>query len=138
MRLVVLLSAGAIKECGSDLHVAGTGAFLPDAWSSREGSIVLSAGKETFEALGLPGVKFSSHMPAAPEQYRMSDLPRLTISYPIPLPAVINVSMGTPNTNVRSHDFILGSFAQWDPVPRRIWRRALGFRVSYLQAWYKF
>ncbi|KAI9458210.1 ribonuclease P 40kDa subunit-domain-containing protein [Lactarius psammicola] len=79
-----------------DLHVASTGAFLPDAWSSREGNIVLSAGKETFEALGLPGVKISSYMPAAPEQH------------------LINVSMGTPNTNVRSHDFILGSFAQWD------------------------
>ncbi|KAH9066733.1 ribonuclease P 40kDa subunit-domain-containing protein [Lactarius vividus] len=35
-------------------------------------------------------------MPAAPEQY------------------LINVSMTAPNTNVRSHDFILGSFAQWD------------------------
>ncbi|KAH9000374.1 ribonuclease P 40kDa subunit-domain-containing protein [Lactarius akahatsu] len=35
-------------------------------------------------------------MPAAPEQY------------------LINVSMSAPNTNVRGHDFILGSFAQWD------------------------
>ncbi|KAH9169897.1 ribonuclease P 40kDa subunit-domain-containing protein [Lactarius sanguifluus] len=80
----------------SDLHVASTGAFLPDAWSSKEGSIVLSAGKETFEALGLPGVKFSSYMPTAPEQY------------------LIDVSMSAPNTNVRGYDFILGTFAQWD------------------------
>jgi len=79
-----------------DLHVASTGAFLPDAWSSRDGSIVLSAGKETFEALGLPGVKFSSYMTGAPEQY------------------LINISMNTPTTNVRSHDFILDSLARWD------------------------
>ena len=112
MRLPVLLSAGAIKECRSDLHVASTGAFLPDAWSSKDGSIVLSASKETFEALGLPGVK--SHMAGAPEQYRMSGLPLLAISYPIPLPAVINISTSAPTTNVRSHDFILDSFARWD------------------------
>jgi hypothetical protein len=57
----------------SDAHVASTGAFLPDAWSCREGSVILSAGKETFESLGLPGTKISAQMPGAPEQYRMSD-----------------------------------------------------------------
>ena len=105
---------GAIKECRSDLHVASTGAFLPDAWSSRDGSIALSAGKETFEALGLPGVKFSSYMTGAPEQYRTSGIPSLTTSHPIPSPTVINISMSTPTTNVRSHDFILDSLARWD------------------------
>jgi len=116
VRLVVLLSEGVIKERPSDLHVASTGAFLPDAWSSREGNIALSAGKETFQALGLPGVKLASYMPAAPEQYRMSgrDILRLPIPYPTASPAVINVSMSTPNTNVRSHDFILDSFDRWD------------------------
>ena len=115
VRLVVLFSAPAIKKCGSDLHVASTNTFLPDAWSSREGSIILSVGKETFEALGLPGAKFSSYMPGAPEQYRASDILQLTISYPIPPPAVIEVSVSAPNsTNVRSHDFVLGSLAQWD------------------------
>ena len=74
------MSAHAIKEHGRQLHVASTGAFLPDAWSSREGSIVLSAGKETFEALGLPGIKLSSCMPGASEQYRMFGIPQLTIA----------------------------------------------------------
>ncbi|KAI0255947.1 ribonuclease P 40kDa subunit-domain-containing protein [Lactifluus subvellereus] len=63
---------------------------------AREGSIILSAGKETFEALGLPGAKFSSYMSGAPEQY------------------LINVSLNTPSANVRSHDFILSSFTRWD------------------------
>ena len=114
MRLVVLLFAHAIKEHGSDLHVASTGAFLPDAWSSREGSIVLNAGKETFEALGLPGVKLSPCMPGAPEQYSMYGIPQLTSAHPDSTAAVISVSMSAPNTNVRNHDFILGSFARWD------------------------
>ncbi|KAN0130904.1 Ribonuclease P 40kDa (Rpp40) subunit domain containing protein, partial [Lactarius tabidus] len=83
-------------DLSGDLHVASTGAFLPDAWSSRDGSIALSACKETFEALGLPGVKLSSHMAGAPEQY------------------LINISMSAPTSNVRSHAFILDSFARWD------------------------
>lgn len=86
----------ADPDLSGDLHLASTGAFLPDAWSSRDERIVLSAGKETFEALGLPGVKFSSHMAGAPEQY------------------LINISMSAPTTNVRSHNFILDSFARWD------------------------
>lgn len=53
-------------------------------------------------------------MAGAPEQYRMFGIPLLTISYPIPPPAVINISMSAPTTNVRSHDFILDSFARWD------------------------
>ena len=32
--------------------------------------MVLNAGKETFEALGLPGAKLSARMPGAPEQHR--------------------------------------------------------------------
>ncbi|KAH9976007.1 ribonuclease P 40kDa subunit-domain-containing protein [Lactifluus volemus] len=88
------------KSDGHDAHVASTSAFLPDAWSSREGSVILSAGKETFEALGLSGTKFSSRMSGAPEQY------------------LINLSLTTPsakaNANVRSHDFILDSFTRWD------------------------
>ena len=61
------------RRATSDAHVASTGTFLPDAWSCREGSVVLSAGKETFESLGLPGTKISTRMPGAPEQYRTSD-----------------------------------------------------------------
>lgn len=59
-------------KVASDAQVASTGRFLPDAWSCREGSIILSAGKETFESLGLPGTKISARMPGAPEQHRMS------------------------------------------------------------------
>ena len=70
---VVFFPTDVIKRTTSDAHVASTGTFLPDAWSCREGSVILSAGKETFESLGLPGTKISGQMPGAPEQYRMSD-----------------------------------------------------------------
>ena len=32
--------------------------------------MVLNTGKETFQALGLPGAKLSARMPGAPEQHR--------------------------------------------------------------------
>ena len=103
--------------CASDAHVASTGTFLPEAWSYREGSIILSAGKETFETLGLPGTKISAQMPGAPEQYRMSDYASLRFYYFLPQPtplAVISVSLNTPSVNVRSDEFILDSITRWD------------------------
>lgn len=63
------LPADVTEKNASDAQVAST--FLPDAWSCREGSITLSAGKDIFQALGLPGTKLSARMPGAPEQYRM-------------------------------------------------------------------
>lgn len=101
----------------SDAQVASTGAFLPDSWSCWEGSVILSTGKETFEVLGLPGAKLSARMPGAPDQHRMPTFHDLyyfsTLTHHRP---VINVSLNTQgaNTNVRSHDFILDSFTQWD------------------------
>ena len=65
----------------SDTHATSTGTFLPDAWSYSEGSVILSAGKETFESLGLPGTKISAQMPGAPEQYRMSDYASCNLSF---------------------------------------------------------
>ncbi|KAI0285778.1 hypothetical protein BGY98DRAFT_943344 [Russula aff. rugulosa BPL654] len=60
------------------------------------GSVILSAGKETFEYLGLPGTKISAQMPGAPEQY------------------LISVSLNTSSVNVRSNDFIVDSITRWD------------------------
>ncbi|KAH9995517.1 hypothetical protein BJV77DRAFT_222848 [Russula vinacea] len=82
---------GQQPDLASDAQVASTGRFLPDAWSCREGSIILSAGKETFESLGLPGTKISARMPGAPEQH------------------LISISLDTPSANVRNNDFILDS-----------------------------
>ncbi|KAF8475163.1 hypothetical protein DFH94DRAFT_114519 [Russula ochroleuca] len=87
---------GQQSGLASDAQVASTGTFLPDAWSCREGSIILNAGKETFESLGLPGHKILAQMPGAPEQH------------------LINVSLDTPSVNVRSNDFILDSITRWD------------------------
>jgi len=91
-----LRAYGQEPGLASDAQVASTGRFLPDAWSCNEGSVALNAGKETFEALGLPGAKLSTYMPGAPEQY------------------LINVSLNTPSANIRNHDFVLHSFTEWD------------------------
>jgi hypothetical protein len=81
---VVVLPADMFSKCctTSDAQVASTGTFLPDAWSSWEGSVILNTGKETFEALGLPGTKLSTRMSGAPEQHsthRFHDLLLLLI-----------------------------------------------------------
>ncbi|KAH9995433.1 ribonuclease P 40kDa subunit-domain-containing protein, partial [Russula compacta] len=91
-----LRAYGQEPGLANDAQVASTGTFLPDAWSCREGSITLSAGKDTFQALGLPGTKLSARMSGAPEQY------------------LISISLNTPSTNVRSREFILDSFTRWD------------------------
>ena len=108
------------KKATSDAQVASTGIFLPDAWSCREGSIILNTGKETFEALGLPGTKISARMPGAPEQQRTPTFLRSISLAPVSQLAVINVSLNnTPGANIRSHDFILDSFTRWDQSRER-------------------
>ncbi|KAI0272541.1 ribonuclease P 40kDa subunit-domain-containing protein [Gloeopeniophorella convolvens] len=84
------------SDPASGVYVASTGKFLPDAWSCAGGSFNLSAGKETYEALGLPGTKISSKMSGAPEQH------------PISIP------LTRRSDYVRNHDFILNTFARWD------------------------
>ena len=74
----------------------------------------MSAGKETFESLGLPGTKVSAQMSGAPEQYRTSASFDSYFLTPVPLLAVINISLDTPSVNVRSDDFIMDSITRWD------------------------
>lgn len=138
VRLATLLSADTSLNhgvCGSDAHVASTGVFLPDAWSSREGSIILSAGKETFQALGLPGAKFSSHMSGAPEQYRMSMLYSSRYSPLLHTYGSYQLLTQRPErkcSKPRLHPRFAHAVG---PISGRIWRRTVGFRVSRLKSW---